>query len=66
MNRAKPKRTLSNQSGDPVVSIKSLFKEPSPDKYCQNCGSKFDNTDKWKQICTKCWLFSKINNECMF
>jgi hypothetical protein len=55
-----------NQSGDPIVSVKRLLKEPSIDKYCQICKFKLDDKDKWKDMCTPCYYKKKLNVECLF
>jgi hypothetical protein len=60
----KPKKSLSNSSDDSIVSIKKLFKEPSPDKFCSVCKTKLPNNEKWKNKCTKC--FFKKEDICLF
>ncbi len=62
----KKREKWGNQDGDVLISLKDLLKEPSPDKFCSECNKQLERTEKWKELCTRCFYRAQLNQECLF
>jgi len=55
----------SNQTGDPMISVKHLVKDYRdyvPTK-CESCNTPLPRPEKWKKLCTKCYYKKKDLDE---